>query len=647
MADDSPLARPPAWWLLACAAVTLGPHGLHLPGWLGAVCALLLAWRAWLWWQPGAPPHRLVIVLLALALGAGVKVHFGQFFGKDPGLALLAVLLCLKLLEVRDPRDVRAAVLLALFLQLGVFFDNQALPVAAAALTGTLLAIVTLLDLEDARSTPVAQLQLGAQLLAQGLPFMLALFILFPRVHGPLWGLPADAWSGLSGLSDSMAPGSISELGLSEAIAFRARFDGPPPPPAQRYWRGPVLTDFDGRTWRARPASVALEPPYVPGATRYDYELTLEAHNRNWLLALDFPAGAPPGARYASDFRLLSEQPLRMRSRFVLRAHPDTRVGIDEDPAVLAAARRLPPRSNPRTVALGRRLAQGASSADAVLARALGHLRASALTYTLRPPLLGTESVDEFLFESRRGFCEHFSSAFVFLMRAAGVPARVVTGYQGGEINPVDASLVVRQSDAHAWAEVWLAGRGWIRVDPTALAAPQRIEAGLAAALPQGEALPFMKRPALAWLRGLRHRWEAASNIWNQWVLGYNPERQRELLARLGMPRPDWKSLGLALGTTLSALMLTLLGWALRRRRADPLDRAWDIFCRKLARRGSPRAAWEGPLDYACRLAANHPRHAAQLRDIATTYARLRYGPPATHGAIRALTQRIRRLKLE
>ena len=647
----SEVARIPAaaaLWLLACVTVTLAPHALHLPGWVGAMCALLLVWRAWLQWQPGAPPHRLVIVLVALAAGIGVKYHFGHFFGKDPGVALLAVLLCLKLLEVRHARDIRAAVLLGLFLHLGVFFDDQGLPVAAAALTGTLLAVGTLLALEDPRAAAREQLRLGALLLAQGLPFMLALFVLFPRVHGPLWGLPADAWSGLSGLSDSMAPGSISALSLSEAIAFRALFDGPPPAPAQRYWRGPVLTDFDGRTWRAQPSPLATEPAYVPGGRRYDYQLTLEAHNRNWLLALDFPAGALPGARYASDFRLLAEQPLRARGRFALHAYPDAPVGIGEDADVLAAALRFPPRFNPRTQALARQLSTGAPPPETVLTRALAHLRASALTYTLRPPPLGTHSVDEFLFDTGRGFCEHFASAFVFLMRAAGVPARVVTGYQGGEINPVDASLVVRQSDAHAWAEVWFAGRGWVRVDPTALAAPQRIEAGLAAALPRDEPLPFMMRPALGWLRELRHQWEAATNVWNQWVLGYNPERQRELLARLGMPQPDWKLLGLVLGGTLGALMLVLLGWAMhQRRRADPLDRAWDAFCRKLARRGSVRAPWEGPADYAQRLAAAHPRHAAELRDIAMTYARLRYGPPDTRAAVHLLAQRIRRLKLE
>jgi transglutaminase-like putative cysteine protease len=315
---------------------------------------------------------------------------------------------------------------------------------------------------------------------------------------------------------------------------------------------------------------------------------------------------------------------------------------------VLAAALRLPAKVNPRSRALARQLASGASSGEIVLDRVLDHLRASTLIYTLRPPLLGTDTVDEFLFDSRRGFCEHFSSAFVFLMRAAGVPARVVTGYQGGEINPVDGSVVVRQSDAHAWAEVWLAGHGWTRVDPTALAAPLRIEAGLAAALPQGEPLPFMMRPALAWLRDLRHHWDAASNTWNQWILGYNPERQRELLTRLGFPRTDWRTLAVLLGVTTCSLMLLLFGWAvIVRKRRDPIDRAWGAFCRSLARRGAPRHPWEGPIDYGRRVASAFPADADALRDIAAIYARLRYGPSAESGAIRELARRIRRLKLK
>lgn len=636
------------FWLLAAAGVTLAPHASYFPAWLTGLCAALLALRALLLWQRQAPPHRLLLLALTLGSAVGVRYAYGHFFGKDPGVALLALLLCLKLLEIRRARDIRSAVLLCFFLQLALFFEDQSLPVAAFALCGTWLAIVALLALADPRAGRREQLHSGALLMAQGLPFMLMLFLLFPRVQGPLWGLPADAASARSGLSDTMSPGSISELGESPEIAFRAEFSGPLPEPTARYWRGPVLTQFDGRTWRAMRASEADAPLYTPAGRRFDYRMTLEAHSQRWLLALDFPGPSAAVLRFSSTNQALLPRVLQTRSRFELSAWPDTPTGIQESAATLAAALTLPEGYNPRTRDLARQLADGAGSDAVVLERIVAHLRDSDLTYTLRPPLLGRHSVDEFLFDARRGFCEHFASAFTVLMRAAGVPARVVAGYQGGEVNPIDGNLVVRQSDAHAWAEVWLAGRGWIRVDPTALAAPQRIAGGVAAALPDGEPIPLMMRQDLDWLRNLRHRWDALSNAWNQRVLGYNPDRQRELLAQLGFARVDWTMLVGLMSGAIVALLGALMAWALwQRRTRDPLERSWLAFCRRLARAGHPRAPWEGPQDYGVRLAAALPRQADELVRITTTYARLRYGAAADRADIRALNRQIRKLELQ
>lgn len=614
-------------WLLAAGGATLVPHAAHLPPWVSALCALLLMAHLALVWRGASPPRQALTILLGAACAIGIKVEFGIFFGKDPGIALLALLLPLKLLECRNARDVRAAILLCFFLQLSLFLYHQTPLVAALAIGAALLAAATLVSLHDVRADAREQLRTSATLLAQGLPFMLALFFLFPRVQGPLWGLPADAYSGVTGLSDSMTPGSIAELGLSDAIAFRAAFDGPPPPPAQRYWRGPVLSHFDGRTWRQAPAVTLTQPPYAPQGRGYDYVLTLEPHNQPWLLALDYPATLPEGTRLASDYRLLHRTPIRARERFALRAHPATQPGLDEPRTSLYLSQRLPEGFNPRTRALARELAADGAAPTTILDRAVKHLRASRLVYTLSPPLLGTHSVDEFLFDTRQGFCEHFAAAFVVLMRAAGVPARVVTGYQGGELNPFDGTLVVRQSDAHAWAEVWLAERGWVRVDPTALAVPERIQSGLDAALPEGGARPFLLRPELQWLRGLRMRWDALSNTWNQWVLGYNPERQRDFFARLGLHDLDWRTYGALLAGTVGSLMLLLLAWGARQyRSADPLDRAWQRFGRLCARHGTPRHPWEGPLEYGARLAQAYPARAEEMRDIAERYARLRYG---------------------
>jgi transglutaminase-like putative cysteine protease len=301
--------------------------------------------------------------------------------------------------------------------------------------------------------------------------------------------------------------------------------------------------------------------------------------------------------------------------------------GADESEDNLEASLELPTGSNPRTRELAAEWRREHEADEAVVRQVLGHFRREAFVYTLNPPLLGQNGIDEFLFETRRGFCEHYAGAFVFLMRAAGIPARVVTGYQGGEPNPIDGYLIVRQSDAHAWAEIWLSGQGWVRIDPTAAIAPSRIEMGLAAAVPEGELLPFLARGNISWLRDVRFRWEAMNNSWNQWVLGYNPERQRELLSRLGLREPDWRSMSATLTALCGFLMLAYAAWALHQRiRVDAALRAWNRLSRKLARLGLARRPWEGPADYARRVALAQPKLEIDIQRIAALYIALRYG---------------------
>ncbi|MBL8447077.1 MAG: DUF3488 domain-containing transglutaminase family protein [Zoogloeaceae bacterium] len=631
-------------WLWVSAATTLAPHGPYLPPWLGVTLLVLMAAQAWRLWRLALPPPRWFVALLAVAAIAGVLATYRHFFGKDPGVALLAVLLVLKLIEARNPRDGLAAVLLALFLQTSQFLNGQSLAIGALALVGALLALGTLANLQVV-APPRPTLRLAGALMLQGLPFMLVLFLLFPRVEGPLWGMPADAFSARSGLSDRMSPGAISELVRSDAIAFRAEFRGPPPPPHQRYWRGPVLHRFDGETWHPGPDQFLLQPNYQAEGPAFPYQLTLEPHQRTWLLAMDFPADGLPFARYTADYRLVTRQPLRTRQRFDLVAFPETSVGRELPADALAEFLQLPERGNPRTRALGREL-RGRGNPEAILAAAMAEFRRSGLVYTLRPPLLTGDTVDGFLFDTRRGFCEHFASAFTFLLRTAGLPARVVTGYQGGEINPVNQILEVRQSDAHAWSEAWLPGRGWIRVDPTALAAPARTEGNLARALDPSDPIPFMWRSDGSWLRHLRHQWDALNNHWNQFVLGYTGERQLALLSRLGFDAPDWRNLAWLLVAGVGGLFGALLLWAHHRSPPkDPAARAWDLFCRRLARAGLPRLPWEGPLAYADRAALRWPDLAAEIRAIARDYTRLRYGAEVSTTGLKPLHRRIHRLK--
>jgi len=635
--------------LLATALSCLLPLLMHLPQWLSGLCLLLILWYALLIWRGTALsqfPRRGLLILIAMAGTLAIGAHFQTFFGRSPGVALLALLLQLKLLESRSRRDGFVAMLLACFLLMSQFFYAQDMASGVFMLLGAGLITNALSLLDHPQQTPKNSLHLSGRLLLHSVPFMLLMFLLFPRIESPLWALPSDALSGTTGLNDTMSPGGISQLSQSEAIAFRARFNGTLEgrAPLQRllYWRGPVLTDFDGRTWRASTLSSRVSPhiklPTATPAQIVDYTITLEPHNRTWLFALEWPVTLPQPVEtgLTLDFQLWAKKPVLGRIRYDIRSTlQSTAIGHDENPTLIEDALALPSGFNPRTRQLATQWRKEAGHDDeALIQRMLNYLHTEKFFYTLRPPQLGEDSVDDFLFNTRRGFCEHYASAFVFLMRAAGIPARVVTGYQGGEINPNDGTLIVRQSDAHAWAEVWLHEKGWQRVDPTAAVAPARIERGLADALPSGEPLPLLARSQMAWLHPLRLHWEAMSNTWNQWVIGYNPQRQRSFLASLGLPSVDWQSLT-ALFSGLCGLLLSAYTlWVLRHHRQtrDPLIALWQKFSKKMSCHGLERQAWEGPADYARRIsitlsiAPDKQALSDAANEIITDYIRLSYG---------------------
>lgn len=587
-------------------------------------------------------------MVLVLAGVLAIGAHYRTLFGREAGVALLILFLALKQLELAARRDAMTVILLCFFLQLALFFEDQT-PWMAAWMIGNLILVTgALIELTAPTDDVARTLRRAGIMMVQAVPFMLILFFLFPRVEGPLWGMPRDAFSARSGLSDSMSPGSISELSLSGALAFRVRFDGDAPPARQRYWRGPVLSRFDGRSWHVARAGSYERIPYALEGPPVSYTLTLEPHNRPWLFALDMPGQLPDKTVLTSDYQVLARQPVRARTQFAMVSHPLAAPGRTEVEREIRMARQLPAgRMAPRSRALAERWVAETRSPEALVQRALEYFRNEPFVYTLTPPLLGQDPIDSFIFESRRGFCEHYAAAFTFLMRAAGVPARVVTGYQGGEINPVDGYLLVRQSDAHAWAEVWLDGRGWTRVDPTAAVAPSRIERGLFSAVPEDDPLPLLARTDLSWLRSLRFRWEALSNTWDQWVLGYNTERQKEFLSRLGMQAPDWQSMAASMAVLTGLLTLALTGWTLRERlRLDPSQRAWRRLSRKLARVGLERRPGEGPLDYAERVRRRRPDLGDQVAAIASVYARLRYGSSHDPQLLQELRMRVSQLRL-
>jgi len=631
---ERPIAGRDFAMLLAGLAIVAAPHALRAPWWLIFLTLFLYGWRgAGLWNRQFLPAHWMVLAVVAIGM-LGIWLEYRAIFGRTPGIMLLLLFSGLKLLESRNQRDAAALVFLTWFLAITNFLYTQSIPTAIGMCAAVGTSVAALVGLAAPRRGLPANLRTARLLLAQAVPAALVLFLLFPRVQGPLWGLPQDAYAGMTGLSDSMTPGSLSQLILSDAIAFRVDFQGEAPRRRALYWRGPVLWDFDGRTWRlGSPGLAELAPP--SGGTRIEYSVLIEPHNRNWLFALEVPASLPGGARYLDDGQIVTLAPVRARMRYEMASAIDAGPSAGEASYNLRRALRLPPGFNPRARALAESW-RTASAVDAeILAHAIEYFRRERLQYTTEPPLLGRDSVDEFLFLTRQGFCEHFSSALVFLMRAAGVPARVVTGYQGGDMNPADGRFTVRQSDAHAWTEVYLGGRGWIQVDPTALSVPGRVDAGLARAVPAGDALPLLMRPELEWLRTLRNNWEALTHQWNLWVLGYNPERQRDLMSWIGMRDADWLELASTLLAVLGAFVLVLFAWMLRHlARPDPVQAAWNLFCRKLGARGVARAPHEGPRDYAERAARNLPSAREPIRRIAALYIALRYGPGGPGGGV-------------
>lgn len=630
--SPSPLYHAHIPWLLLVALLSVLPHARYQPLWLTSVTGLLLLWVSWQWHRGYQVTQVWLKVPLVIAGCIGIVIHYKTLFGKDAGVAMLMLFMALKLLELKHRRDGIVLTILAYFLLLTHYLYSQSIPTGIWLLFATLIITAALIHLHSPSGTPSrASLKLSAKLLLQALPFMIVLYLLFPRISGPLWGLPQDALSGRTGLSDTMSPGSLSNLALSGEIALRAQFEGPPPGKEQLYWRGPVLDYYDGRSWSTLPLRNS-PPELIFTGPELRYSLTLEAHNQRWLLPLEMPASLPPPDNLAASIDgnglVQARSPLRNRQRVEFTSVARYQFNREETSLAIKRNLHLPPGFNPRTLALGREWGAQYPRAAGRVKAALEYFRQEPFVYTLRPPLLGYHAMDDFLFNTRRGFCEHYASAFVILMRAANVPARVVTGYQGGELNPVDGFLVVRQSDAHAWAEVWLEGQGWVRVDPTAAISPARIESGISSALPLGDSLPLLANVRLDWLKSLQNQWEAMNNRWNQWVLGYTPERQREILSRLGLKDADGRTMILALGGSMSVLLLILAAWLFRPApNNDPVLAIWRQAVKRLERQGINCPAWESPLALAQRLEAEAPHLAPAVTELAKLVTTARYHP--------------------
>ena len=600
--------------LLAATLMVLGPHAAHLPLWVSLVCACTLAWRGLITFRGTRMPPAWVLLPLAVGAMAGIFATYNTLLGREAGVAMAVLLVAFKMLEMHARRDLFVVIFLCFFLLLTNFFYSQSIWMGVMMV----LAIVALLSAQltfqySGAVPPLARrLLLGAKILGLAAPLALLLFFLFPRIQGPLWGMPGDAGSsGRTGLSENMSPGNISDLAQSDEIAFRVRFQGRAPGQAQLYWRAIVLGDFDGRNWtherrRARRPATSLDLNGTP----LDYQVTLEPHGRRWLFALDMPGSVPAlpeQAALTANVELRTSDAINKRIRYDVTSFLSYKLDAKGDLPEAERWLALPRGFNPAAMQAGLDLQRESDPAKRV-ERVLQQFRNDGYVYTLQPPKLGLNSVDDFLYRSKAGFCEHYASAFVFLMRAADVPARVVTGYQGGERNPVDGFVAVRQSDAHAWAEIWTRNTGWIRVDPTAAVAPARLERSMARALPPGDQFDMARLGSLINLQvdgdsligRLRFQLSAMNNGWNQWVLNDDPERRSGMLASLLAALGNWRNLA-ALAAIAALIYVARAHQA--RRQADPFDALYSALNVQLGRLGMARAPDEGPNAWARRLA--------------------------------------------
>lgn len=647
-------------FLLAVLAWVIAPLSLQLPPWVGALAGCMLGWRALLAWRSAALPRPALRVLLLVVSVAAVFVRFRTLAGYEAGISLAVLLLALKTLELRARRDALVVFFLGFFVLLMNFLYSQALPLAVMATLGLfgLLTALVQAHMPVGRPTLAQAGRVALRLMVFGAPVMAALFLFFPRIS-PLWGVPGPTEAGRTGLSQDMRVGSIASLAQDGSPVMRIRFPdlpaGASPPQQDLYFRGPVLSRFDGRNWTPAGDEVngRLQPRWYPPSRlqvrgpALRYETTLEPSGRHWLLALDATPARPEGADgfQSAELQWISSRPLSQLLRYRGTAYPDFTHGPRGTERSLAEFTVLPDGFDPRTRQLARQLLAeppvAGGGTPALIDAALARLRTGGYRYTLEPGVYGRDTADDFWFERRAGFCEHIASAFVVLMRAADVPARVVTGYQGGAINSVDGVWTVRQSDAHAWTEVWIADQGWVRVDPTASVAPGRLQQFRAQAAPGvfGQALGGSSR----WATRLRFTWEALNDRWNQWVLNYTEDRQLNLLKRLGFSDPDWSSMARVLGLLAVAALVAGLSWnAVQQRRRDPWLRLYAQARSRLARRGLPSSDALPPRALASQLLQQRGDAARPVADWLLRLEAQRYAP-ATSTQRRATLARLAR----
>lgn len=630
--DDIP--RISLMWLLIAQALVIIPHLLHVPLWLIGVWLGCAAWRVQVFRMRWPFPNAWVKAALMIGSGFAVYLSRGGLVGLDAAVALLITAFILKLLEVRTRRDALVLIFLGFFTVVTSYLFADSLLAALYSLLPVLALLAALVGLQQSSFArePLAPLKLASKLLAQAIPLMLLLFVLFPRLE-PLWSLPQPKDKGTTGLSSSMTPGDLAELGQSAALAFRARFDGAIPAQSQLYWRALTLPNFDGRSWSVSERFEASEPQWQAQGESISYSIIMQPSTQPWLFSLDVGSSEQEDIRLMNDFRLQRRTPVNRTYQYQATSWPQALRQPQLNQRQQQEFLQLPRTGNQQTRDWAQRLREQYRDDDALVSALLRHFNQEPYHYTLKPPLLGRDSVDEFLFSSLRGFCAHYAGAMVFTLRAAGIPARVVAGYQGGEINQAGQFVQVRQFDAHAWVEYWQRGQGWRSVDPTFEVAPERIERGLQEALQdeselfQGDIFSPLRYQHIAWVNQLRMSWENLNHSWQTKILGYQRDSQQAWLKQW-FGKVDWQVLGLTLVASAALIIALIVLWMFKpwQRQTDPVQRVLNHFQRVMRRRGFNRETGEGLRDFYQRIHQQLPESQQQaVRVFIETYEQQQY----------------------
>lgn len=601
--------------------IAILPHLGRLPLWIIIWCAAMWGYLLFSLRFQWPRPNRAVLILFSVFGIFGLLITYGMRIGPNAYLGLLSIMAALKPFEISTHRDRMISLFLAYFIVITSLFQSESLFITIYMFLSVFVTTGALILINDTTATFKSGLRLSGIIMAQAIPLMAVLFILFPRIQGSIFGLSGmpDA---TTGFSERLSPGNISRLAKNNDIVFRAEFEKNIPGADHLYWRGIVFHEFDGRSWLRSTRIPGIR--YFPTGQRpVTYTIALEPHGKRWLFTLDRPASTPKWSRMYMDYTLRYLRPVNRKKYYRITSYLQPYKGRLWG---IAPAQQLPAKGNPKSRKLAGDLAGNADSVEQLINQTIFYLKTNGFVYTLEPPLLNRNPIDDFLFRSKKGYCEHYASAFAFLMRAAGVPARIVGGYLGGEVNPFGNYLIVRQSDAHVWVEVWTEVSGWMRVDPTYAVAPKRITGGTSETLTK----EFSGSLFVKWFKQLRFGWDAVSTSWEAWFSGYSYLEQRALIERLGIRMKSLKGLLTVFSLICGTIFLTVglyVFFQLRApaRKKDRVQICYEKFCKKLKKIGHPRLSNQGPVDFAGYIAQKRPDLKPDVYEIIRLYVQLRY----------------------